>query len=144
MKSRKKQSGQALVESALILLIFLVLFIGIVDFGQFFYFYQSLTDRARAGARYGSVIACPDPAGCTPAVNYTIYNAPTVTGSALLPCLAGECTTNATVTAVVAGSGTQSGRITVTISNYPFNFILPFFQKSVWTIKATEPYEFAF
>ena len=40
MKSRKKQSGQALVESALILLIFLVLFVGIVDFGQFFYFYQ--------------------------------------------------------------------------------------------------------
>src|SRR5882724_9302067 len=102
MKSRKKQSGQAMLESALILLVFLVVLLGIVDFGQFFYFHQSLTDRARAGARYGSVHACSNLDACSEAVNYTIYNDPTTTtGGAVLPCLAGECTKNATVTAVV-------------------------------------------
>src|ERR1043166_8829675 len=109
MKSRKKQSGQAMLESALILLVFLVMLVGIVDFGQFFYFHQSLTDRARAGARYGSVHACSTLADCTEAVNYAIYNDPTNTGNAVLPCLAGECTSNATVTAVVTNSGTQDG-----------------------------------
>src|SRR6266446_7037256 len=134
MKSRKKQSGQAMLESALILLVFLVMLLGIVDFGQFFYFHQSLTDRARAGARYGSIHTCD--ATCSQAVNYTIYNDPTTTtGGALLPCLAGECATNATVTAAVTVPFTGSiedTRITVTISNYPFNFILPYFQRSVW------------
>src|SRR6266581_3637536 len=132
MKSRKKQSGQAMVESALILLVFLVVLLGIVDFGQFFYFHQSLTDRARAGARYGSVNPCPDPTNCSAAVNYTIYNAPTNTGTAVLPCLAGECTTsNATVTAVVTApsAGSYDTSITVTISGYPFNFMLPYFKQ---------------
>src|SRR6266436_3031670 len=113
MKSRKKQSGQAMLESALILLVFLVVLLGIVDFGQFFYFHQSLTDRARAGARYGSVHTCTDLATCSEAVNYTIYNDPTNTGSALLPCLAGECATNATVTAAVTApfAGSNDTRI---------------------------------
>ncbi len=148
MKSMKKESGQAMLESAMVLLIFLVVFIGILDFGQFFYFHQSLTDRVRAGARYGSVHTCTVPATCSEAVNYTIYNDPTLTtGGALLPCLAGECASNATVTAAVTtpvGGSIEDTRITVTISNYPFNFILPYFQRSVWTIKATEPYEVAF
>jgi len=62
----------------------------------------------------------------------------------MLPCLAGECTSNATVTAVVTGSGTKDGRITVTISNYPFNFMLPYFQQYVWNVSATGPYEFTY
>lgn len=55
MKSRKAQSGQAMLESALVLVMFLVVLIGIVDMGQFLYFHQSLTERARAAARYGAV-----------------------------------------------------------------------------------------
>src|SRR6266702_405360 len=120
MKSRKKQSGQAMVESALILLVFLVVFLGIVDFGQFFYFHQSLADRARAGARYGSDHTGSSLGECTEAKNYAIYNDSTGAGTAVLPCLAGECATTATVTAVVTDSTTQDGRITVTISGYPF------------------------
>jgi len=58
MKSKKKQGGQAMLETALILLVFLSCLLGIVDFGAFFYFHQSLTERARAGARYGSVHTC--------------------------------------------------------------------------------------
>src|SRR5260370_22356734 len=99
MKSRKKQSGQAMLESAMILLVFLVVLLGIVDFGQFFYFHQSLTDRARAGARYGSVHACSDTATCPEAVHYAIYNDATGrTRAPLLPCPARECATNSTVT----------------------------------------------
>lgn len=144
LKSREKQSGQAIVESTLILLVFLVMLLGILDFGQFFYFHQSLTERARAGARYGSVHACADLTNCTGAVNVAIYNDPTGAGTPVLPCLTSGCDQNATVTAAVTGSGTQDGRITVTITNYPLNFMLPFLAKSNWTIRATDPYEVTF
>jgi len=143
-KSSKKQSGQAMLESALMLLLFLVVLLGILDFGQFFYFHQSLTERARAGARYGSVHLCADVTNCTAAVNVAIYNDATGAGTPVLPCLTSGCDQNATVTAAVTSSGTQDGRITVTISNYPLNFMLPFLAKSTWTIRATDPYEVTF
>jgi Flp pilus assembly protein TadG len=143
-KPGKKQSGQAIVESTLIILVFLVVLLGILDFGQFFYFHQSLTERARAGARYGSVHPCADLTNCTGAVNVAIYNDPAGAGTPILPCLTSGCDQNATVTAAVTGSGTQDGRITVTISNYPLNFMLPFLAQSTWTIRATDPYEVTF
>ncbi len=47
----KRQKGQALVESALSVLAFLVMLLAILDFGQFLYFQQTLTERTRAAAR---------------------------------------------------------------------------------------------
>jgi Flp pilus assembly protein TadG len=84
-RSRKRQRGQAIVESALTMLIFLPVLIGILDFGQFLYFHQSLTERARAGARYGAVHTLGDG---SEAVNVAIYNNPAGAGggaTALLP-----------------------------------------------------------
>jgi len=43
MKSRQNQRGQAFVESGLIMLVFLPVLIGIMDFGQFMYLHLSLT-----------------------------------------------------------------------------------------------------
>jgi Flp pilus assembly protein TadG len=152
MKSRKRQSGQALVESSLILLIFLVVLLGILDFGQFLYFHQSLTERVRAAARYGAVHAYTDG---TDSVNVAIYNDPTGTvngATALLPCLASTCTANdgsqvkATVTATLSGALTDNARITVTITDYPYNFLSPYMAKATQlkTIRATQPYEVGF
>src|SRR2546428_4454592 len=117
MKSRKKQSGQAMLESALILLVFLVVLLGIVDFGQFFYFHQSLTDRARAGARYGSVHACSDTATCPEAVNYAIYNDATGgTGAPPLPCPSGGGATHPTGNAAGNPPSSRSDDTTITIT----------------------------
>ena len=148
-RSRKRQRGQAIVESALTMLIFLPVLIGILDFGQFLYFHQSLTERARAGARYGAVHTFGDG---SEAVNVAIYNNPAGAGggaTALLPCIVTSCTANdgsavqATVTATVSNAATDDSRVTVTITNYPFNFISPFMSKSTWlrTIRASQTYE---
>jgi len=148
-QSRTRQRGQALVESALVMLVFFPVLIGILDFGQFLYFHQSLTERARAGARYGAVHTLGDG---TEAVNVAIYNDPAGAGggaTALLPCIVTSCTANdgstvqATVTATVSNAGTDDSRVTVTISNYPFNFLTPFMSKSTWlrTTSATQTYE---
>jgi Flp pilus assembly protein TadG len=150
MKSRKNQSGQAVVESALVMLIFLPVLIGILDFGQFLYFHQSLTERARAAARYGAVHAYTN--NGSDSVNVAIYNDPTGTANGatpLLGCFVSSCTANdgtqvqATITTTLSSPASDDARITVTISNYPFSFLSPFMSKATWrrTITATEPYE---
>ena len=53
----RPRRGSALVESALVLLLFIVILLGIMDFGQILFFHHILTERARAGARYAAVHA---------------------------------------------------------------------------------------
>ena len=137
MKSRKKQRGQAFIESALIMLIFVPVLVGIADFGQVIYFHASLTERARAAARYGAVHTYTDGSAIK---NVAVYNDPSpATGTAgLVPYL-----TTSLVTATLDVANTDSARITVTITNYPFNFISGFMSQSTWykTVITTEPYE---
>ena len=137
MKSRKKERGQAFIESALIMLIFVPVLVGIADFGQVIYFHASLTERARAAARYGAVHTYTDGSAIK---NVAVYNdASPATGTAgLVPYL-----TTSLVTATLDDANTDSARITVTITNYPFNFISGFMSHSTWykTVITTEPYE---
>ena len=121
MRNRKRQRGQAMVESALVFLIFMCMFIGILDFGQFLYFHQALVDRARAGARYAAV---------NPTVNdndvkkYTVYNDANASGSSL-PIIAGLSTNMISV--VRSGTpGASDATAGVTISGFPVQFLSPF------------------
>jgi Flp pilus assembly protein TadG len=52
---RPRSRGQALVELALVLPIFLVLFMGVVDLGGAFFAYNSVTNAAREGTRLAVV-----------------------------------------------------------------------------------------
>lgn len=54
-KFRKGEDGQAMVEFALILPIFLLILCGIIDFGWMFYNQLSLNNACREGARYAVV-----------------------------------------------------------------------------------------
>jgi Flp pilus assembly protein TadG len=137
-KPRNKRSGQALVESALTMMIFLPVLIGIADFGQFLYLHQTLTDRARSAARWGAVHAYTSAGDHIKEVAvYEMANPPAGT-AAILPNL-----TTGMVTATLDDVGTDSARITVKISDYPYNFLSPYMSKITWyrTIIATEPYE---
>ena len=55
--SRKREDGQALVEFALVIPIFLLVLFAIVDFGMAFHAWITVTNSAREGARIGSVHA---------------------------------------------------------------------------------------
>ena len=55
MNRRRRQEGQALVELALVLPLFLLLLLGIVQMGSVFRDYIALTDATRVGARQGSI-----------------------------------------------------------------------------------------
>src|SRR3989337_3484642 len=56
-RKRKGEKGQALVEFALLVPIFLLLLFAIVDFGMGFYSWITVTNAAREGARLGVVLA---------------------------------------------------------------------------------------
>jgi Flp pilus assembly protein TadG len=56
-RRKKREKGQALVEFALLVPIFLLLLFAIVDFGMGFYSWIEVTHAAREGARLGAVQA---------------------------------------------------------------------------------------
>ena len=55
MKRARKQAGQSLVESALILAAFMGLLLGMAGIGQLLFVRQTLADRARMAARWGAM-----------------------------------------------------------------------------------------
>src|SRR5882672_6097132 len=111
MRSRTNQRGQSLLESALVMLVFLPLLMGIIDVGQFLYFHQALSERARAGARWGAV---------NPFDGAQIANV----ASAVLPYLNTTPGAEGYVSATLSGAGTDDARIAVTIANYPNSFLI--------------------
>lgn len=52
---RHGSRGQALVEVALVIPFFLVLFLGIVEVGRFVFYYEMVNNATREGARYAIV-----------------------------------------------------------------------------------------
>src|SRR5262245_60093193 len=103
---KKGERGQALVESGLVFLIFVQVLVGIMDFGQFLYLHQSLSERVRAATRYGAVHTYTDG---TDMVKVAMYNDPNGSGtSAMLPSLQ---STNSSgdgyVSATLTGAGTD-------------------------------------
>ena len=141
-KSRKNQSGQAFVESGLVMLIFLPVLIGVMDFGQFLYLHLSLTERTRAAAHYGSITTYTDGSDIA---NVAIYNDPAGAANGATALLPNLQTTDSShdgyVTASLTGAGTDDARIRVTITNYPYNFLMMPAAVNKRTITDTEPYE---
>jgi Flp pilus assembly protein TadG len=83
---RKDERGVQLVEAAIVLPIFLLLFGATAEFGRFFYEYTTLAKACRAGARYlatAQVLSSED----TNAKNIVVYGNSSGTGSPILPGL---------------------------------------------------------
>ena len=54
-RKNKPESGQSLIELALVLLILIILVSGIVDLGRVLFYYVTLRDAAQEGVVYGSI-----------------------------------------------------------------------------------------
>ena len=106
----RKDSGQNLVEFALVVVLLMLLVVGIVEFGRAWNLYQILANAAREGARLASL-----PSGFTTssAVN-TRVNSYLTNGNVN--------TSKATIT--IGGAGVDGGtgtQVSVTVS-YPYKF----------------------
>jgi len=120
---KRGQKGQTLLETSLVLTTLLLMIIGIIDFGQFLFFHQVLTDRARAGARYAAV----NPYDAATIQNVVVYNSTTAPNGNPAG-LFGLTTSNVTVTPTPSTGAPNY--VQVKISGFPIHLISPFLTKS--------------
>ena len=90
----KDERGIQLVELAIVLPIFVILFAATAEFGRYFYEYTTLAKASRAGARYLATAAV-NSAEDTSAKNILVYGNAAGTGSPVLP---GMTSANVTIT----------------------------------------------
>jgi Flp pilus assembly protein TadG len=128
---RRRQLGATALEASLTLTLFLLTIFTLFDLGYVMYVHQTLAERARAAARYGSL----NPTDSTGMKNIAIYYQTTGSGAGVLGL------TTANVTAVRSGVGTTADRVTVTIQNYPFMAVWPGRSQTGLPIIVTMPVE---
>ena len=69
----KRERGQSLVESTLVLLLFFAMLIGVMDVAQVLFTHQSLVERVNTAVRWGSVHPWQ---GADPIRNFVLYGQP--------------------------------------------------------------------
>lgn len=116
---RRDEQGLQLVELAIVIPIFLLLFGATAEFGRYFYEYTTAAKAARLGARYltsQSVTAAHD----TTAKNLVVYGNASGTGT---PVLTGLTTANVQITRQ-GGVPVLPQTVTVQIVNYKHQPVL--------------------
>lgn len=121
-RSRKNERGASLVEFSIAASVFLLAMFAVLEFGRALWVHNALTDAARKGARYAvlhqasdidnvkRVVVYGDPAGGTNPVvdNLDIPNVVVSYSQAPDPPF-----------------GLDTGTVSVSITNYQFQFVLP-------------------
>lgn len=122
---RDRQSGQSLVEVALMLPFLLLLLVGVIEMGRYAYIGILVGNAARAGAAYGtqSLVKSVDTAGINTAADNDFQNngqnvsSLTVTSSVSCGCDSGGTITTATCTGTGAGTcATGQWAVTLTVT----------------------------
>ena len=120
-----RERGSALVEGALIFFVFTLMMIAVVDFGQFLFIHQTLTERAREGVRYGIV---NDPTDATSIQNMVLYGQ---TSGGPVPQSASSSDAGifgvqrSQVVVSTTGSSTDDYRLNVRVQNYAYTIYSP-------------------
>jgi Flp pilus assembly protein TadG len=112
-----------MVEFGLIGILFFILLLGIMDFGQALFLQEALVERARGAARWGAVT---DPTNAGAIRNMVLYwqsTAPASGGAAfgLTPSM---------VSVSTADAGTDNYRLVVQISGYSYMMLSPYLAAS--------------
>lgn len=113
---RRRESGTAIIETALTLTLFTAIIFSLFDFGYIMFLHQTIASRVEAAARYGAL----NPTDTTGMKNYVLYYS-TATGSGT--GIFGLTASN--VSATRSGAGTNDDRVVVTVSGYKFPAIYP-------------------
>ena len=119
---RNQEKGSAMLESALVLLLSLVLLIGIMDFGQILFLRQSVHERVRAGLRAGVITYEP-----TAIKNMVLYG----TASPAEGAQPSFNLTSSMVTVTRLDANEASDRVQVSVTNYPLDFYTPMMARRV-------------
>ncbi|MGH9904171.1 MAG: TadE family protein [Pyrinomonadaceae bacterium] len=129
---KRGQSGATLVEFAIGATVFLTAMFGIIEFGRLLWTHNALADAARRAARYAVNQPAANPAGTKttgtnvgPSVtairNVGVYGDPAGGSQPMVNNL-----TPANLNVEYTAFGVGDGTVAVTITNYQFQFVIPF------------------
>jgi Flp pilus assembly protein TadG len=134
-RRRHKSAGQAVVEFALVIPIFLFIFWGVIDFGFMLFSRMSVINAAREGARAASVATDPS------TIPVLVPSAVVSSGAGLV---AGDISVTVTCRPVVSGScnfaaaaNSKPGDAVVVTVNYPYHTFFPMFFGSTMNLSST-------
>lgn len=114
---RNNERGSTLVEFSIGVTVFLTAMFGVMEFGRALWVHNALTDAARRGARYATMHSPSDVNGVK---NVVVYGDPTGSGQPMLTNL-----TTANVNVSYNNFGLNDGTVSVSITNYQFQFVIP-------------------
>lgn len=118
LKKRKdNERGSTLVEFAIGVTVFATAMFAVLEFGRVLWAHNALTDAARRGARYAVLHSANDIAQVK---NVVVFGDSAGTGNPMLPNLSAE-----NVSVVYNGFGLNDGTVTVSITNYQFQLVIP-------------------
>jgi Flp pilus assembly protein TadG len=124
MSQKRPRRGQATVEFALILPVFLLLLAGVIEFGRVFWSYGVLLQAAQAGARQGAVLgAATSDTTIANAAQQTAANGG-LTISTSNVTVSATCS-YASSTSITAANRTRGNVLTVQLS-YQYTPLIPF------------------
>ena len=111
------ERGTTLVEFAIGVTVVLTSMFAVVEFGRALWTHNALADAARRGARYATLHSAGD---IEQVKNVVVYGNPAGGSQPLIPNLA---TTNVAVN--YSNFALNKGTVTVSVTNYQFQFVLP-------------------
>ena len=122
-RDKRGERGATLMEFAIGATVFLTAMFAVVEFGRALWTHNALGDAARRGARY----AVNHPAGDISAVrNVVVYGDPAGGSKPVVNNL-----TTANVQVQYSNYGLGAGTVSVSITNYKFQFIIPIVGTSI-------------
>jgi Flp pilus assembly protein TadG len=135
----KRQRGSTLMEFVFIAPFFLMMLVGIVAAGNFYFTHNAMVEATRRGARFAAMQAASSPAGTvrttvgcdttgpqlTAIKNYAIYGNPAGTGTNLVNLQPSN------ICVEYSNFGVAVGTVTVRITGFNYNFVIPGISKVV-------------
>lgn len=122
-KYKDNERGSTLVEFAIGVTVFATAMFSVIEFGRALWTHNALTDAARRGARYAVLHTSGD---INQVKNVVVFGNPAGTGNPMLQNLS-----TANVNVSYSGFGLNDGTVTVSITNYQFQFVIPIVGTSI-------------
>ena len=117
IKNRDNERGSTLVEFAIGITIFVTAMFAVLEFGRVLWVHNALADAARRGARYAVLHSA---AQSGEVKNVVVYGDPAGGSQPMLDNLSA-----ANVDVTYNGFDMNQGTVTVKITNYKFQFVIP-------------------
>lgn len=119
-RRRNKQAGQALVETVLTLMAFMIILVGMIEIGEIVFAHQMIAERVRTAVRWGAVNTWDDSTSPTLISNIVLYGTTTPAQSA--QAIFNLTSQNVSVTRPQPDYSADD-RIVVQVSGYALTFI---------------------